>query len=227
MKNNKKTGIEREENKITKETKRALLKGAILRILKEGKDTVILIDGSNINSAMRRIGERLDYKKLKKYFSPKAGRTEAIYYDWKPDFPFLKMFSENSEESQEELKENQEKIMRAAKKESFFQALRYSGISVRNLSSKEEEEKKTDVDLIIANDIDDYASEPGISKIVLCSGDADFAPFLLRAKKKFGKKVVVVSGKEELSEKLREIADEVYFLEDIIEDIKLENTTFK
>lgn len=55
-----------------------------------------------------------------------------------------------------------------------------------------------------------------IKEIILISGDRSFYKILCRAKRE-GIKIKIISGKEMCSRKLKKIADEVIFLEDIIQ----------
>ena len=56
-----------------------------------------------------------------------------------------------------------------------------------------------------------------IGEIVLVSGDGDFSEILELAKKE-GVKVKVVAGKKSCSPRLKNIADETFFIEDLIEE---------
>ncbi|XOB42480.1 MAG: NYN domain-containing protein [Candidatus Nealsonbacteria bacterium] len=85
-------------------------------------------------------------------------------------------------------------------------------------------ETDKDVDIAILNDmltilfdVDDNSQRP--KKIILCSGDKDFGAILGMTKRRLNNvQITVVSGENHCSETLKDISDEIIFVEDMVKN---------
>lgn len=84
-------------------------------------------------------------------------------------------------------------------------------------------ETDKDVDITIINDmttvlfdVDDSSRRP--EKIILCSGDKDFSVALGVAGRRFGVSITVISGRNHCAEVLKDVSDEIIFVEDMVSD---------
>jgi uncharacterized LabA/DUF88 family protein len=170
--------------------------------LEEEKTTRrVFVDSENLWGVQKDTGVKVDQIKLSKFLA--EGRSTQIFYFFSPREISQK---ETSEERGfldylyflfDEYREELEKVGIPVK---IFPAR--SSVDVKIISS-------------IAQTL--LREKDKIGEIVLVSGDGGFAEVLELAKEE-GIKVKVVAGKESCSKRLKNIADETLFIEDLIEE---------
>jgi len=84
-------------------------------------------------------------------------------------------------------------------------------------------ETDKDVDIAMLNDMftmlfDTDDSSAKSANIILCSGDKAFSVILGAAKRRFDIPTTIISGKNHCAEVLKKIAQEVIFIEDMVDD---------
>lgn len=160
---------------------------------------VILIDGENLWYGLIKLGglEITDFKEFKKRLAD--GKELA-----KPPTYFR---SVDMEEAQQTLKTL-----------GFLAHLENVGYEVKYKPLLKGKESKSEIDPVIAVDICRFATEDDVNNIILVSGDHHFVPAVEFAKEK-GKKVIVVSTVDSLSEELKRASDQWVDLKEIIEGI--------
>ncbi len=161
--------------------------------------TSVFVDASNIYHSENYLQFRIDFRKLKKYFSDRLKLIRIYFYT--------------------------ARIQGLERQSRFLSRLRMNGYIVREKEVKQIRDREThelirkgnlDVELVI--DALDTLHE--YENCVLLSGDSDFAPLLAYLKNK-GKRVVVMSTKVRVSRELleeakyidlRKIKNEIEFL---------------
>lgn len=177
-----------------------------------------MIDGPNFHYAQQRASVFVDYAKLKTFFD-RNGNVRMIYFDSGFSIPFSKDIDAISGD-------DAKKILRIVKaRENRHYNLKRLGVEIiippDGKNEKDEENSDIDVDIGIGQMIINLALDPEYKKIVLVSGDGrHFADFLALAKKiakKRGKEfsLEVVSGKKELSNRFKSIADTIHIIEEM------------
>jgi len=114
----------------------------------------------------------------------------------------------------------------------FMDALRQSGISVisktlkmrRDSSGGTPRAVEKGVDVALVTDLLSFAWEEAYDDAVLVSGDADYTEAVKKVKGK-GRMVDVVAWRESLSRELKLVASKVVYIDDIIDKIRLVEST--
>lgn len=104
---------------------------------------------------------------------------------------------------------------RSAGKRQFFDLLRKLGITLRlkEIDFAKPNHSQKGVDIFLTSDMISLAYENAYDVAVLVSGDGDYEALVELVKSK-GKRVVVVSFRNCLANRLRECADQVIYFED-------------
>lgn len=173
--------------------------------LKKEKTRLFFVDDSNLGGMKREIGKELDMIELFKLLAQKGDRI-FFYYR-----PIEITQSENQEEPfLRYLDFLQNRLWRALARE---------GISLVVFPAT-----RSDEDAMIITDIaiSVYKREwlglkDDVVEIVLISGDGGFAKILELAKEE-EKKILVIAGRESCSKRLTEIAYEVLYIQDLVEE---------
>lgn len=121
--------------------------------------------------------------------------------------------------------------VRFQKRNIFFGGLKLGGIKVHEGFSIYDYRKRLvekGVDVMLGMDIYQFASD-GVEDIVICSGDSDLVPAILRAKNHGARIHLVVSKSIPANTRILDAADQIIQLEDILlcmpsEDIILKNS---
>ncbi|HWY28400.1 MAG TPA: NYN domain-containing protein [Candidatus Sulfotelmatobacter sp.] len=113
----------------------------------------------------------------------------------------------------------------------FIDMLRQSGISVtaktlkmRRDSSGQLRAVEKGVDVALVTDLLSFAWEMAYDDAVLVSGDADYTGAVEKVKSK-GRMVDVVAWRESLSRELKLVASKVVYIDDIVDKIRLVEST--
>lgn len=166
---------------------------------------MIFIDGSNVFLECRRLNIEILYEKFVNFLSSNRNVMRISYYSGK-------------------------KVPPAANQKRIFKALRKLGINVFTKPLKRRNElcplcKKTyyksiekGVDAAIATDLLWYAFQKSYDIAILISGDSDFVPPVERVRL-LGKQVQIWAFKDALSPELKKNADEVNYIDEILDKI--------
>jgi uncharacterized LabA/DUF88 family protein len=173
---------------------------------------MVFIDGSNIFWGLKNYRSTtgplsIDYAKLVSFVSGPRQIRGSHYYCSQPAIP----------------SEGQAK---------FMDMLRQSGISVtaktlkmrRDASGGQLRAVEKGVDVALVTDLLSFAWEGAYDDAVLVSGDADYTGAVEKVKSK-GRMVDVVAWRESLSRELRLVASKVVYIDDIVDKIKLVEST--
>jgi len=173
--------------------------------------SIVLIDAENVLCswksfcAKRGSNEKIDYKKLVDKLSCGTNLLRAYFYD-------------GIDETQ------------PLKKKNFLAAIQSNGIQLKTKMLKErtstceycgkQSRKKIQkgVDVSLATDILRHALQGSCDICIVVSGDEDYADAIAVAKDK-GIKVWVASFRDALSREMRNQADKMIFIEDILAEI--------
>jgi uncharacterized protein (TIGR00288 family) len=150
----------------------------------------VFIDTQNIyHSAKNLYHARVNFNELIKFISSKGKIIKSLAYVIKSD--------------------------PATGEESFFEALKKTGIDLRikELQVYPDGTKKGDWDVGITVDAIRFAYY--LDKIVLVTGDGDFVPLIQYLKWGLDKEVIVIGFEETTSHKIKEVADEFIEIENI------------
>jgi len=160
---------------------------------------MILVDSDNLLGTKREIEERLDEIEFLKFLA--NNQKSQIYYYFVPRQ--ITLLAEEAKDPFVGFMEFLFNELRPAleKKGHFFKTF----ISRDNIDSK----IVTDIARLLLR------GKKDIKEIILISGDGDFAEILELAKEE-GIKIIVVAGKKTCSRKLKEVAQEVFYVEDLI-----------
>ncbi|MDO8428564.1 MAG: NYN domain-containing protein [Candidatus Diapherotrites archaeon] len=123
----------------------------------------------------------------------------------------------------EKITQHKQDFLHALQSKGFQLRLRILKSRVRTCSSCKKREEywvQKGVDVSLATDILRHAWQNTCDICILVSGDEDYKDAVECAKDK-GLKVWVVSFKRNLSKDLRNIADKVFLLDELFEEIKL------
>ena len=184
---------------------------ANLKMIKTGVRTTtplekiaLFIDGANLSKMVRaHLALDVDYAKILTYFSRDASILRAYYY--------------TGVENEDEVNTNR-----------FLFFLKRSGYQLvtKQIKTYADGERKGNLDIEIALDMLELAEK--VDRVVLFSGDGDFAPLLKRIGKK-GVRTEVVSyvskGKNPTASELLDVTDIFINLADIINQISLTERT--
>jgi len=182
-------------------------------------ETYAFIDASNLfYGGEKSLGWKIDYEKLLKYLKEKYGVSKTFYYAGidigksqaaeKIDLPsIVKHFTkelENPELSEAEIILIDRYIQRAK----FYQKLQEFGYEliikpVKIFGEGDSQTKKANCDVDLTFDLMRYMSQ--YSKLVILSGDGDFAPVLQYLKKKH-KEVIVLARGNRTAKEIRQLA---------------------
>jgi uncharacterized LabA/DUF88 family protein len=155
---------------------------------------LVLVDESNVGSSVRTAGRGLDWLQLRNFFAgPESGREliEMVVYAGLP--PPIPLWQEERD-----------------KKNKFIHWLRSNGFLVvtKDGAPAEEGHYKANVDVMMAIDALDLASEMQPDVVILVTGDADFA-YLATKLRRRGIHVEVASVEANLSGLLKAAANSV------------------
>ncbi len=167
---------------------------------------LVLVDESNVGSAVRTAGRGLDWLKLRDFLAgPKTGRDliEMVVYAGLP--PPIPLWQEERD-----------------KKNKFVHWLRSNGFLVmtKDGAPAEEGHYKANVDVMMAIDALDLSVEMQPDLVMLVTGDADFA-YLATKLRRRGIRVEVASAAQNLSNILRAAANAVIDLEPLFQSFEL------
>ncbi len=167
---------------------------------------LVLVDESNVGSAVRTAGRGLDWLKLRDFLAgPKTGRDliEMVVYAGLP--PPIPLWQEERD-----------------KKNKFVHWLRSNGFLVmtKDGAPAEEGHYKANVDVMMAIDALDLSVEMQPDLVMLVTGDADFA-YLATKLRRRGIRVEVASAAQNLSNVLRAAANAVIDLEPLFRSFEL------
>jgi len=159
--------------------------------------TILLFDEPNIRFVEEKSlgGKKIDHNKFFAFLAEKEEELLVRFY-WRPN--------KNESPYGKHIGQVREKL----------QAKGIGFISI---------ETEKDVDISMLNDMftmlfDVSHSSRKPKKIILCSGDKAFCVILGAAKRKLGVSTTVISGRNHCAEILKEILDEVIFIEDIVKE---------
>lgn len=164
---------------------------------------LVLVDESNLGSAVRAAGRGLDWLKLRDFLaSPDSGRdlVEMVVYAGLP--PPIPLWQEERD-----------------KKNKYVYWLRNHGFMVvtKDGAPAEEGHYKANVDVMMAIDAMELSAEMLPDAVILVSGDADFA-YLATTLRRRGIRVEAAAVEETLSNVLKSAANSVIDLAPLIAD---------
>src|SRR4051812_45435722 len=167
---------------------------------------LVLIDESNIGSSVRTAGRGLDWLKLRDFLAgPESGREliEAVVYAGLP--PAIPLWQDERD-----------------KKNKFMHWLRANGFLVvtKDGAPAEEGHYKANVDVMMALDALELATEMQPEVVILVTGDADFA-YLATKLRRRGIRVEVASVAVNLSGLLKAAANAVIDLAPLFRTFEL------
>jgi len=167
---------------------------------------LILVDESNVGSSVRTAGRGLDWLQLRNFFAgPESGREliEMVVYAGLP--PPIPLWQEERD-----------------KKNKFVHWLRSNGFMVvtKDGAPAEEGHYKANVDVMMAIDALDLATEMQPEVVILVTGDADFA-YLATKLRRRGIRVEVASVETNLSGLLKAAANSVIDLAPLFRTFEL------
>jgi len=165
----------------------------------EKPKTKVYIDGANMFYAQKRFGWTIDWKKVKNYIENQKEVLEWKYYVG--------------------VKDGDEKMLKY---------LKYLNVIGFNTITKPLKKIKiTDDDFIYKANFDveitadTLLEKSKLAEVIIFSGDSDFC-YLAKRLKDSGVKIIVFSSKKTVSWELKLESSKVFYLEDIIGEIKRE-----
>lgn len=175
--------------------------------INEKQRAFVFIDGSNIFFLQKKLGWLVDWDKIRAFLRANYAVSQLNFY----------------EAHQDEGQGDKEKFFSILKKLKFQIVTK----RLKYILDQETGEKipKANFDVEITRDILVYSfyNRFDFDVIVLFSGDSDFAALASVLKDDFGKKLIVFSGRKNLSWELRVAADKVVYLEDLKKQIFRKN----
>src|SRR5213594_1315919 len=167
---------------------------------------LVLVDESNVGSAVRTAGRGLDWLKLRDFLAgPTTGRDliEMVVYAGLP--PAIPMWQEERD-----------------KKNKFVHWLRSNGFMVvtKDGAPAEEGHYKANVDVMMAIDALELSIEMRPDVVILVTGDADFAYLAIKLRR-HGIRVEVASVAENLGNTLRSAANDVIDLAPLLRTFEI------
>src|ERR1700726_4675702 len=167
---------------------------------------LVLVDESNVGSAVRTVGRGLDWLKLRNFLAgEETGREliEMVVYAGLP--PAMAIWQEERD-----------------KKNKFVQWLRSNGFMVvtKDGSPAEEGRYKANVDVMMAIDALELSVEMKPDGVILVSGDTDFAYLAIKLRRR-GIRVEVASVSQNLGNILRSAANEVIDLAPLFQTFEM------
>lgn len=163
---------------------------------------VIFIDARNIKSSQDNYNREnkadfiFGYKELMNYFKNRYNLIRGYFYDGAPHI------SQQSEERRR-----------------FYQELRNMGITLRLKELNNKYPTQKGVDIFLASDMISLAYEDAYDVAIILSGDGDYTALIDLVKSK-GKRVWVLSFAKSLSNSLRECADKVLIIDNMLRDFR-------
>ncbi|MBF0236903.1 MAG: NYN domain-containing protein [SAR324 cluster bacterium] len=162
---------------------------------------LIGVDESNMTGSVRGFGRKMEWCPARDYLAnPNEGRylSEMVVYVGLPP---------NTEQFRE----------KRAKKEKFVHYLRTKGfmVVIKEGHPAGIGEYKSNVDVLMSNDLLELASEIRPDIVVICSGDYEFGDLARRLRRK-GIRVEVASVGDKLSNELKAAANSVIDLEPLL-----------
>lgn len=163
---------------------------------------IVFIDGSNMFYLQKKLGWMFDWEKLLNILSREDTPVNMNYY----------------EAYQDNIKT----------KKNFFDCLEKLGVTIITKKLKYLVEPETgtrsakgNFDVEITKDMifSLFENKPRIKKVILLSGDSDFAPLIYDLRKMFEAEFDIYAGRKNLSWELRIAADKVLYLEDLKDKI--------
>ena len=170
-------------------------------VVRKKPKTVVFIDGSNMFYLQKKLGWMFDWKKVLLFLKQENTLVKTNYYEAYEDLQL---------------------------KTPFFDYLKKSKINVVTKKLKFIVEPETGMrstkgnfDVEITKDIIFSVLEkrPKAERVILFSGDSDFASLVNDIKKKFRLDFIVYAGRGNLSWELRIAADKICYLEDLQSEI--------
>lgn len=180
--------------------------------MKAGKESstnlarvLILVDESNVVSSLRPFGGNLDWLKFRDFlvgFHKGRALIEIVIYAGLP--PAMPEWQTERD-----------------KKKGFLHWLKSNGFMVvsKDGSPGEENHYKANVDVLMAIDAMELASQMSPDVVILATGDADFAPLALSLRR-HGIRVEVAATPPTLGSALKGAANEVIDLTPLFKDFK-------
>ena len=167
---------------------------------------LVLVDESNVGSAVRTAGRGLDWLKLRDFFvGPESGRDliEMVVYAGLP--PAIPLWQEERD-----------------KKNKFMHWLRSNGFLVvtKDGAPAQEGHYKANVDVMMAIDALELSVEMQPDVVILVTGDADFACLATKLRRR-GIRVEVASVAENLGNVLKAAANAVIDLAPLFRSFEL------
>ena len=178
--------LEREVNSL----KQGLLP-APSKVVPIQRQTLLAIDGANLDHAARDMGIKIDYAQLKRYINTKFGSLEARIY----------VGADANNLNQK----------------SWFKHLRQSGYVIKTKPVIwHGNTPKANVDVDVAVDL--ITDGANFKNVVLCSGDGDYLPAVTKLQQQ-GIKVIVLNKPGQTNHSLRKTADEYISIATILDEI--------
>ncbi|MBW2035193.1 MAG: NYN domain-containing protein [Deltaproteobacteria bacterium] len=177
----------------------------------------VCIDASNIHYYLVKAGWRVDWRKFKLFCEKLYESPMIFYYEGVPSkSQYFDVHSGHSLRDFIEAKKNKLNYFKFLRSLSFKVRHKPVGRIYDNTAGEFKHKCNFDVELTI--DVLDGIERYDV--FVLLSGDGDFVKLIkyLKGKKK---KTVVIAPSERLSDNLEEAANQVIYLEDIEEEIRM------
>ena len=190
-------------------------------MMRKSAETYAFIDASNIfYGGEKSLGWKIDYQKLLGYLKDKYGVTKTFYYagidigQYQPteklDFDGLAKHFAKELENPGITEDETSQIDRYIQRANFYKSLEELGFEliikpVKLYGEGDAQVKKANCDVDLTFDLMRYMSQ--YKKVVIMSGDGDFAPVLLYLKKKH-KEVHVLARGNRTAKEIRQLAGE-------------------
>lgn len=155
------------------------------------RQTLLAIDSANLDAALKTMGIKIDYKRLKRYINNRFGSLEARIYVGE--------------------------YARSLKQQVWFKRLREYGYAIKTKPAICDGNKtKANVDVDLAVDV--LGDGFNFKNFVLCSGDGDYLPVVKQLKQR-GIRIILLNLPGQTNRRLRRLADEYINLSDITAEI--------